>query len=94
MCSTILKLYEKVVLTFIHVDGDIRPNAKQGGFQKHVNCLMTAFALRGSVQFARENSARVYASNMLEYCNTWGLEVNLSTTNIMVSRTRGRNMDL
>ena len=55
---------------------------------------MTAFALRGSVQFARENSAHVYASQMLEYCNTWGLEVNLSTTNIMVSRTRGRNMDL
>ena len=51
---------------------------------------MTAFALRGSVQFARENSARVYASHMLEYM----LEVNLSTTNIMVSRTRGRNMDL
>ena len=61
LCSTILKLYEK---TLIHAQKDnplFKPNPLQGGFQEHVNCVMTSFILRESVYFANENNSKVYA---------------------------------
>jgi hypothetical protein len=55
LCSTLLKLYEKIVLILVQNDGAIPAslNPAQGGFQKNIRCLMTAFTLSESVHYCR-----------------------------------------
>lgn len=61
LCSVILKLYEKVLLSFIEQDKKVTFNASQGGFQKKVNCLMTSFMLRECVNYGMEHHSPIYA---------------------------------
>jgi hypothetical protein len=35
LCFTVLKLYEKCILTFINRENTVKVNPMQGGFQKH-----------------------------------------------------------
>jgi hypothetical protein len=60
LCSTILKLFEKILLLYIESEQLITVNALQGGFQKNVNCVMTSFLLRESVYYAREHGSKLY----------------------------------
>jgi hypothetical protein len=61
LCSTILKLYEKVILLLVEQDGKLKFNPSQGGFQKHVSCTMTSFMLRECIFYGAENNSKVYA---------------------------------
>ena len=61
LCSTILKLYEKVLLKIIEQSDTHKLNTLQGGFQRHINCKMTSFLLRVSIYFAKENNSKLFA---------------------------------
>lgn len=61
LCSVILKLYEKVLLSFIEHDKKVTFNASQGGFQKKVSCLMTSFMLRECINYGKEHHSPIYA---------------------------------
>jgi hypothetical protein len=60
LCSTILKLFEKVLLQHIKTNSNFSVNPLQGGFQKNVSSIMTAFLLRESVFFAKEHESMLY----------------------------------
>ena len=60
LCSTILKLYEKVLLKFLEQSSTLKFNTLQGGFQRNINCKMTSFLLRESIYFAKENSSKLF----------------------------------
>ena len=60
LCSTVLKVYEKIILQKIHELDKIKFHGLQGGFQNNLNCLSTAFMARECINFARENDAKLY----------------------------------
>jgi len=55
-CSTLFKLYEKVILNIAADEGHFIVNPSQGGFQKSVSCQLTSF-----LYYAAENNSRLYA---------------------------------
>jgi hypothetical protein len=46
LCSTILKLYEKVLINIIEDGKCLSLNPLQGGFQQNTSCMLTAFLAR------------------------------------------------
>ena len=60
LCSTILKLYEKILLQKIYDIDRINVNGLQGGFQKGLSCLSTAFMARECIKISRDNNAKLY----------------------------------
>ena len=60
LSSVILKVYEMILVDRC---GDLilqRLNQQQGGFQEGLGCLMTSFVLHECLNYARENSSKVY----------------------------------
>ncbi|MES9880604.1 MAG: reverse transcriptase family protein [Sedimenticola sp.] len=61
LSSSILKLYERLILEKITSESDSsRLSNLQGGFQKGMGCIMTSFLLRESILYAKENHSKLY----------------------------------
>ena len=61
LSSVILKLYEKLLLVKLKNISGFDINIMQGGFRENMGCLMTSFALRECITFAKENRSKLYA---------------------------------
>lgn len=60
LTSSILKLFERILLKRLSVATQRRFNPLQGGFQKGLGCNMTSFLLQESVHYARDNGSKLY----------------------------------
>ena len=60
LSSSILKVYEMILLHRCKNKILQSLNRMQGGFQDQLGCIMTSFALRECLNFARECSSSVY----------------------------------
>jgi hypothetical protein len=57
LCSTVLKLYKKVLLDLTEQSKCKSFSPLQCGFQKNVSCLMSAFMVRECINYARDNKS-------------------------------------
>lgn len=60
LSSTILKLYELIIMNQCKDKILRRINKLQGGFQSQLGCIMSSFALRECLHYSRECSSAVY----------------------------------
>ena len=60
LSSCILKLFESILLERCQQNILKHISNQQGGFQSGLGCLMTSFALRESLHYARENGSATY----------------------------------
>ena len=58
LCSTILKLYDKVIIRHVNFDNTLSP--LQGGFQKNLSCSLTSFMIREAIYSATENHCKLF----------------------------------
>ena len=56
LSSSVLKLYENVLLNRLQNSIDLPIHSMQGGFQPNVSCAMTSFILNESINFCREKT--------------------------------------
>ena len=61
LSSSILKLYEKVLLQRLHRSINKPLHFLQGGFQSNMGSSMTSFILKESIQFCKENNSKLFA---------------------------------
>lgn len=62
LSSVLLKLYERILLFRIESNSyySVNIDSLQGGFQKQVGCIMTAFSLKEAIYFSKENKSKLY----------------------------------
>jgi hypothetical protein len=60
LTSTILKLFENILLLRSRPKILSKLSKQQGGFQQNLGCIMTSFCLREAVLYAKENNSKVY----------------------------------
>lgn len=60
LTSTILKVYESVLLTRANKDILRNLSPQQGGFQQQLGCIMTSFSVRESILFAKEHHSKSF----------------------------------
>ena len=60
LSSVILKLCEKVIINRLKDSTQIKVSKLQGGFQENMGCLMTSFAFRESLHYAKEHNSKLY----------------------------------
>ncbi|XP_053395834.1 uncharacterized protein LOC128555985 [Mercenaria mercenaria] len=60
LTSTVLKLFEDVLLHRSKTKMLSKLSPQQGGFQKNLGCIMTSFSLREAILFAKENHSKAY----------------------------------
>jgi hypothetical protein len=61
LCSTVLKLYEKILVQVLDNEHCLNFNPLQGGFQPNTSCTLTSFLARECIYFCKENNSQLYA---------------------------------
>lgn len=61
LSSTILKLYESVLLGMLENEIQKPIACLQGGFQRQMGCMMTTFVLQESARYCKERDSKLYA---------------------------------
>ena len=61
LSSVLLKIYERILLHRLESNFTERLDKLQGGFQKHIGCLMTSFSVKEAISFCKENNSKLYA---------------------------------
>ena len=59
LSSSVLKLYEKVVLNSLQNSIDLPIHSLHGGFQPNMSSAMTSFILNESINFGREQNSKL-----------------------------------
>ena len=60
LTSTLLKLFERIILNRLDDCNCLIEHPLQGGFRKGLGCMMTSLALSESLHFAKENNSKMY----------------------------------
>ena len=60
LCSSLLKLYERILLSRINVESAIKFSPLQGGFQKGFSCTMSSFLLRECAYYAKQSNSKLF----------------------------------
>ena len=60
LSSVFVRLYEAILLLKLKHNKNLMVNRLQGGFQKHLGCLMTSLSLKESILYGKENRSKVY----------------------------------
>jgi hypothetical protein len=60
LTSSILKLYERVLISRINAETNISFCPLQGGFQKGFSCTMSSFLLRECAYYAKQSKSKLY----------------------------------
>ena len=60
LTSSILKLFESVLLMRLETKEKLEPHPLQGGFRRGLGCMMTSLTLTECIYFAKENKSKLY----------------------------------
>ncbi|XP_053398165.1 uncharacterized protein LOC128556626 [Mercenaria mercenaria] len=93
LSSTVLKVFEMVLLARCKDKLIDTLSRQQDGFQEKLGCLMTSFVLRECIYFSRENSSKLYVcflDGKQAFDNVWHdglfyklIEANIDTTSLI-----------
>lgn len=61
LSSSILKLYESVILCRLKQEMNLKIHPLQGGFQKGVGCIMTSYLTKECIDYCKENKSKLYS---------------------------------
>ena len=60
LSSVFIRVYENILIKRIDIQGNIKVDKLQGGFQKNLGCVMTSFSLKKCILYGKEQNSRVF----------------------------------